>query len=249
MNQPQFLHVVIHSEGPQAPKLSDIGLKSVEEEESNDQVIGFNKKLQHILRRERLQDGKSYMLNVVHACCSNGTPSKVLPTLFSDIIKRMEGWGDEGKINPFNDVYNFVFQMTVRMATCRELSEDRDAVDRLFGLYWKLEKSATPVGLLLPWLPSKAKKDKQQATADLYNMLSGYVDSRRSAGVPGSDAIDLLIAQDEDNPAIVGVSQLHFSLAWCLIRLFQFVLGVIFAGVINTGIICTCLEEGRWFHG
>ena len=129
----------------------------------------------------------------------------------------MDGWGDSGKINPFNDVYYLVFQMTVRMTTCSELAEDWAAIDRLFGLYWKLEKSATPVGLLLPWLPSNARRDKMQATSDMYNMLSGYVDSRRSARKSGSDAIDLLIARGEDNTNIIGVSRLHVLFAGCLI--------------------------------
>ena len=129
----------------------------------------------------------------------------------------MDGWGDSGKINPFNDVYYLVFQMTVRMTTCSELAEDWAAIDRLFGLYWKLEKSATPVALLLPWLPSNARRDKMQATADMYNMLSGYVDSRKSAQESGSDAIDLLIARGEDNTNIIGVSRLHVLFAGCLI--------------------------------
>jgi hypothetical protein len=29
----------------------------------------------------------------------------VLPTLFEDVNKRMDTWGSEGKINPFEDVY------------------------------------------------------------------------------------------------------------------------------------------------
>ena len=149
--------------------------------------------------------------------CANSTLSKALPTLFSDIIKRMDGWGDSGKINPFNDVYYLVFQMTVRITTCSELAEDWAAIDRLFGLYWKLEKSATPVGLLLPWLPSNARRDKKQATADMYNMLSGYVHSRKSAQESGSDAIDLLIARGDDNTSIIGVSRLHVLFAGCLI--------------------------------
>ena len=154
-----------------------------------------------------MQDGEQYILHVVHYFFfANDNALKVLPTLFSDITKRMEGWGDTGKINPFDDVYKFVFQMTVRMATCKELAEDWAAIDRLFGLYWKLEKSATMVGLLLPWLPSKARRDKKQATADMYSMLSGYVDSRRSVQETGSDAIDLLIEKGDNNTDIIGVS-------------------------------------------
>ena len=149
---------------------------------------------------------------------ANSILSKVIPTLFSDIIKRMDGqWGDSGKINPFNDVYYLVFQMTVRMATCRALAEDWAAIDRLFRLYWTLEKSATPVGVLLPWFPSKASRDKKQANVEMYNMLYGYVDYRRSAQESGSDAIDVLIAQGEDNMSIVGVGQSHVLFVGSLI--------------------------------
>ena len=126
----------------------------------------------------------------------------------------MDGWGDSGKINPFNDVYYLVFQMTVCMISCRELAEDWAAIDRLFGLYWKLEKSATPVGVLLPWLPSKARRDRKEANADMFNMLSGYVDSRRSAQESGSsDAIDLLIARGDDNMSIIAVSRSYILFA------------------------------------
>lgn len=160
-----------------------------------------------------MQDGERYILHVVgYFIFANDNALKVLPTLFSDITKRMEGWGDTGKINPFDDVYKFVFQMTVRMATCKELAEDWAAIDRLFGLYWKLEKSATMVGLLLPWLPSKARRDKKQATADMYSMLSGYVDSRRSVQETGSDAIDLLIEKGDNNTDIIGVSRFGFRI-------------------------------------
>ena len=130
----------------------------------------------------------------------------------------MDGWGDSGKINPFDDIYYVVFQMTVRMATCREFADDSVTVDQLFGLYWKLEKSATPVGVLLPWFPSKANRDKMKANADMYNLLSGYVGSRRSAQESGSDAIDLLIAQGDDDSAIIGVSRPHILFAESLIK-------------------------------
>ena len=151
----------------------------------------------------------------------------------------MDGWGDSGKINPFNDVYSFIFQMTVRMATCRELAEDEVAVDRLFGLFWKLEKTATPVGLLLPWLPSKAIRDKKQATADMYNTVFGYIASRRSARESGSDAIDLLIAQGDDNVTIVEVSWSHVLFARCLIPSIA---------VRSQGHLCGCHQHRNYLY-
>lgn len=96
--------------------------------------------------------------------------------------------------------------MTVRMATCHELAMDPAGIARLASLYWTLEKSATPAALLLPWFPGAAKKAKQRATQELYNLINKYVDLRRSASVPNSDAIDVLISEGLDNRNIVGVS-------------------------------------------
>jgi len=129
----------------------------------------------------------------------------VLPTLFNDIGTRMEHWGAEGTINPFKDIYNLVFQMTVRMTTCEELASDAKVVQKIGDLYSKIEASYTPVSLLLPWFPSTARKNKSQATMDLYNILIHYVNVRRDAEMRNSDAIDVLIADGEDNIAIAGV--------------------------------------------
>lgn len=36
----------------------------------------------------------------------------VIPTLFSDVNKRMEAWGNEGQLNPFDKINNLVFQVS-----------------------------------------------------------------------------------------------------------------------------------------
>ncbi|KAF7974039.1 hypothetical protein HWV62_13571 [Athelia sp. TMB] len=184
-----------------SPRLKDIKV----DVDSTEGVSEFNKRLSKILRRDRLQD--------------------VIPTLFSDVNKRMEAWGNEGQLNPFDKINNLVFQefrvqMTVRMASCSELATNYDDLQRMNEMYWKLEKSATPVGLLLPWLPSRARRDKKEATRGLFDLISHYITLRRNAAVPSSDAFDFLIAEGEKDEKIV-----------------SFVLAVIFAGVINTGMV------------
>lgn len=109
--------------------------------------------------------------------------------------------------------------MTVRMASCRELASDPVALSELQEHYWILEKSATPTALLLPWFPGSAKRAKEASTTALFTMLWNYVEDRKKAPVPNSDAIDVLLGMGVNNQDIV-----------------QFMLGVIFAGVINTGI-------------
>lgn len=145
--------------------------------------------------------------------------AEILPTLLHDLNQRILGWKKEGKMDPFNEVYDLVFQMTVRLATCRELAEDKAAVTQLSGHYWNLEKSGTPVSVLLPWFPGSAKKRKGKATMALYRMLGSYVKLRRNASTPTIDTIDHLIGQGLSDNVVIST-----------------IMAVVFAGVVNTGV-------------
>jgi sterol 14-demethylase len=102
-----------------------------------------------------------------------------------------------------------VFQMTVRMATCRELAEDKQAIQNLRKYYFDMEQSNTPVSVLLPWFPGPARKVKKKATRDLYCLIQKYVTLRREAKVPSSDPIDFLITNGDSNEIIISVSALN----------------------------------------
>ncbi|PPQ80150.1 hypothetical protein CVT26_011784 [Gymnopilus dilepis] len=177
------------------PRLQDISIENTMSED----VSWFNKQLATLLNKKRLTD--------------------VLPSLLNDINHRMEGWGKKGRMDPFKNIYDLVFQMTVRMASCSELANDIPTMNEIQRLYWILEKSATPTSLLLPWFPGPAKRRKEAATKELFTKLYAVVEGRRSAAVPSSDAIDVLIGQGLPNEHII-----------------QFILSVVFAGVVNTGI-------------
>ncbi|KAJ7043161.1 cytochrome P450 [Mycena alexandri] len=158
----------------------------------------------------------------------------VTPHLLEDVNRRMDDWGKSGKINPFQEMYNLIFQMTVRMGTCRELADDPQATARLSKFFLLHEKAASPISLLLPWLPGRAKQAKEQATRGLYDLLSQYVDLRRRSSVRSADAIDMLVADGHDDATAIA-----------------FTLGIIFAGVVNTGInVCWTIiylgDEPGW---
>src|SRR6267378_4260474 len=124
--------------------------------------------------------------------------------------------------------------MTVRTATCRELAEDRGAVEELAEYYWNIEKSATPFATVFPWFPGPAKKAKEKATLGLYALLASYVKLRRNASTQSMDPIDILIAQGISDDNILGVSSSSCSQDFP--HLFgQTIIGIVFAGVINTG--------------
>lgn len=96
--------------------------------------------------------------------------------------------------------------MTVRMTTCDVIASQPDLVQHIHDLYWTLEKSNTPISLLIPWLPTKAKKNKKQATTDLYNILEKYLAERREAAVSSANAFDILMIDGDSDQSIIEVS-------------------------------------------
>jgi hypothetical protein len=117
--------------------------------------------------------------------------------------------------------------MTVTLFCCRELALDLPMLTNFQEHYWVIEKSATPTALLLPWFPSPAQRAKKASTKVLFGTLQHYIEKRKKAPVPSSDAIDVLLAEGSSNVDII-----------------QFVFGIIFAGVINTSMSSTSLVSG-----
>jgi len=109
------------------------------------------------------------------------------------------------------DQSQLIFQMTIRMATCRELAEDPAAIEELTRHYWNLEKSATPVALLLPWFNGSAKKLNKSSTIGLYTLILKYVEDKRK-GSTAQDPIDIFIQDGMSNEMIVGVSFQIFNI-------------------------------------
>lgn len=98
------------------------------------------------------------------------------------------------------------------MTACDELAENFDVIRKLQANYWRLERSATPTALLLPWLPSIGKINKQIATISLYLTLRGYVEKRKLSDAPSSDAIDILLARGLDTKETITVGDLDIPL-------------------------------------
>ena len=95
--------------------------------------------------------------------------------------------------------------MTVRMASCRELSENREAIDRLAKTYYEIEGYGTPVAILFPWFPSSTTRAKKKATKILYDTFLSYVDLRRKSSTPSNDPIDFFISQGLSDDKIIEV--------------------------------------------
>ncbi|KAG6819565.1 hypothetical protein H0H93_010695 [Arthromyces matolae] len=168
-------------------------------------------------------DGMPWLKKQILTILNSTRNAEMIPSLLDDIHKRMDGWGQEGLLNPFKSFPDIAFQTIIRVSTCSELASDPEAVAKLRRAYSMMEKSAS-VTLLLSWLPTKAKRDGETANEDLRSMLRTYVEMRKTATTPGSDAIDLLLSKGLPDDRIVNV---EFQSS-CLIRGINFITSDLF---------------------
>jgi hypothetical protein len=66
-------------------------------------------------------------------------------------------------------------------------------VARIAQLFDSVEKNSTPASLLLPWLPSPARRLKRESNLQLFILVKSFVEIRRAASASSSDAIDFLL--------------------------------------------------------
>jgi len=114
------------------------------------------------------------------------------------------------------------------VATCREFATNMEVMNKFQQDFAMLEKSATSFALLLPWLPTTAKKNEKKANENLRAALRTYVERRKQATTPSSDAIDFLLSRGEQVDRIiacilsfiwVGILSASVNAYWMLIFL------------------------------
>ncbi|KAL0959941.1 hypothetical protein HGRIS_011605 [Hohenbuehelia grisea] len=148
----------------------------------------------------------------------NGSLSDLIPAILEDSRRIMEGWGSFGSFDPFDRVYEVVFQTTVRSLTCSEIADDPVIVARLKVLYDRLDHGTTPATVLLPWFPSPALLKKLWATKEIYEIVTRAIDARERSGVWQNDTLQMLLDAKEERLVIVG-----------------FIMGLLIAGARATG--------------
>jgi len=101
--------------------------------------------------------------------------------------------------------------MTIRVTTCKELAEDKTAVQNMIQCFADIDRGASPIAVMFPWFPSGARKAKETGTMGLYTLLTRFVEQRRSSRIPSTDPIDILLGQGLSTDSIVGVRKFDFT--------------------------------------
>ena len=97
--------------------------------------------------------------------------------------------------------------LTVRAGSSWALAENPESVKRIAQLYWNIEHAAIPSAVLLPWIPSKARKMRTDALKELYDIIKADVDDRLATGRKDNDAVQLLLDHGDGLNKVVEVSE------------------------------------------
>ena len=136
-----------------------------------------------------------------------------LPLLLADTKARLDDIvsAPNGVIDPFDKVYKIVFQLTMRTVGCNDIANDPQLLFKTLRQYETIEKSATPTGVIFPWLPTPAKLKRTIAGGSLYMTFRRIVNERKKTGKRDNDALQFMIDQGDDVTSIIAVSNVY---AW-----------------------------------
>ncbi|KIJ99908.1 hypothetical protein K443DRAFT_155252 [Laccaria amethystina LaAM-08-1] len=144
--------------------------------------------------------------------------SALIPRLLEDSRKQMESWGSAGTFDPFDKVYELIFQLTMRSLSSTDISDDPATVARLKKLYDLLDVGTTPATVLIPWFPTPAMIKKLWATKEIYDIVSQAINARQQNGIRQDDTLQMLLDSGDEKLVIIG-----------------FIMGLLIAGARATG--------------
>ena len=151
---------------------------------------------------------EGYFVKRLHNLLKGNRLSKSLPQLIADTTDTMDKLkaNATGKTDPFDSIYRTVFRLTMRTVACVEIADDGGLLARTHALFECLDKTATPLSIMYPWMPTPAKLRRYYYGAQLYVILKNIVDDRKRFNRMEDDALQFLLNQGDSLTMIITVS-------------------------------------------
>jgi hypothetical protein len=108
-------------------------------------------------------------------------------------------------IDPFEDMYRLVYQLTMRTVGCNEIADDPATLSKTLGLFESIDSGSSAAKIIFPWLPTWGHMQRLWAGTQMYMLLSKIVEARKKEGRREPDALQMLIDQGDNMVEIVGV--------------------------------------------
>ncbi|KAJ7461879.1 cytochrome P450 [Mycena galericulata] len=128
----------------------------------------------------------------------------MIPVILEDSRRILESYGNTGTFDPFEKIYELIFQTTVRSLSSSEISDDAALVARLKTLYDRLDTGTTPATVLVPWFPTPAMIKKLWATKEIYDIVVRAINAREASGISRNDTLQMLVDSGDEKLVVVG---------------------------------------------
>lgn len=142
-----------------------------------------------------------------------------LPALVSDttsaldqVVQRNGVHEASGVLDPYDDVYNTVYQLTMRTLGPSEIANDPELLAKTLHLFGDIERGASPMRIIFPWLPTVGWVRQVVAGARMYAILDKIVKRRKAEGRTEEDSLQFLMDTGANTKDILTVSLLDRSL-------------------------------------
>lgn len=218
-----------------SPSFQNVGGESAEWGTLDDNY--FTKRITALLKREQFLKGRISDILVFFFPMRLGKLivfPLVLPALILDVRSRLDELGSSGLMDPSEDIYKIVYLLTMRALGPTEITNTRPLLDTTLRLFETIAESTTPYQIIFPWLPSPALFKRYIAGTRMYMIFQKIINKRKTQGSREDDALQFLIDQGDDTK-----------------RILRFVVGILFAGQLNSGInaattLCYMAANPRW---
>ena len=137
-------------------------------------------------------------------------------------------------MDPFEDMSKIVYLLTMRSLGPTEIADSRPLLDRTLRLFESIEESTTSYQIIFPWLPSPASFKRFIAGTQMFMIFQKIIKKRKAQESKKDDALQFLVDHGDDTE-----------------RILRFVVGVLFAGQVNSSInagstLCYMAANPRW---
>ena len=135
----------------------------------------FKRELIFLMRTESLEKRLSYVFKDTQAA-------------LNDIAAK-----GEGMMDPFDDIYRLVYQITMRTVGATEIAESKELCAQTLVHFEAIDQNPSPARIVFPWLPTLNQLRRTVAGGQLYMILRKIVEARRKEGRREEDALQHLL--------------------------------------------------------
>ena len=118
--------------------------------------------------------------------------------MMNDVRDRLADLGSSGVTDPFESIYDAVFQLTMRGVGAKEIGDDLNQLWKVRDYFALIDSSFTPTGAFFPWFPSFAVLKRFYAGSKLYVLLDKIQQDRKREGRRENDPFQFLIDQGDE---------------------------------------------------